>query len=96
VDDKTNNRDHGVIVWWGDRGYGFIRPDHGERDIFTHRSACELAESEEVRIGDRVSYEVGADRRPGREAKICAQRVRFDAATKEPGMFAAPTYGDEA
>ena len=54
-DDKMNNRDHGVIVWLGDRGYGFIRPDQSERDVFVHRSECELPASEELRIGDRIT-----------------------------------------
>ena len=77
-------RDHGVIIWWGDRGYGFIRPDQSERDVFVHRSECELPVSEDVRQGDRVSFEIGADRRPGREAKICALRVLLNGDDKAP------------
>ena len=73
-----NNRDHGQIFWWGDRRYGFIRPDHGDRDVFVHFSECELPAGEELRIGDRVTFEIGADRRPGREARICAVQVRFE------------------
>jgi CspA family cold shock protein len=83
-DDK---RDHGKITFGSnDRHYGFIRPDHGERDVFVHGSALEGAG--EARIGDRVSYMVAADRRPGRDAKLCARAVRFvngDKANEKPG-----------
>jgi CspA family cold shock protein len=80
-----DGRDYGRIIHWSnDRGYGFIRPDAGECDVFVHLSECELPEGEEARIGDRVSYEIGADRRPGREARICAVRVRFVSDKEKP------------
>ena len=66
---KMNNQDYGRIIFWGDRGYGFIRPDTGDRDVFVHVTEYELPEGEEMQLGDRVTYEVGADRdaakRPG-------------------------------
>ena len=74
---KMNNGDYGRIIFWGDRGYGFIRPDIGDRDVFVHVSECELPEGEEMQLGDRVTYEVGADRRCGKEAGICARQVRL-------------------
>ena len=74
--DNDKDRDHGTLTCWTDRRSGFIRPDHGDRDVFVHHSAFES--SEEPRQGDRVSFVLGADRRPGREAKICALRVRFE------------------
>jgi cold shock CspA family protein len=33
-----NNRDYSTIIFWGDRPYGFIRPNIGGRDVFVHRS----------------------------------------------------------
>ena len=75
MSDYVSNRDYGRIIHWSnDRNYGFIRPDTGDRDIFVHRSECE---GEEPRIGDRFTFEIGADRRAGREPRICAVRVRF-------------------
>lgn len=66
-----SDRDHGVIVHWNTRGYGFIRPDSAERDVFFH--ASEVGDAE-PRIGERVSYEAVTDRlqRP------CAKQVRFE------------------
>jgi CspA family cold shock protein len=71
-----DDRDYGTIIHWSnDRHHGFLRPDTGERDIFVHGSA--FPEGEEPRIGDRISYEMGADRRPGRDARACAVNARF-------------------
>src|SRR5262245_31130312 len=54
-----SNSDYGIIVYWnGKGGYGFVRPDHAERDRFFHVSALK----EEVRVGDRVSFERGEDK----------------------------------
>jgi cold shock CspA family protein len=89
-----SNRDYGQIVFWTDKNYGFIRPDAGERDIFVHRDEFDVPADEVVRIGDRVSYIVGADARRGKAPRICAKQVRLlvdeddtapDAAA--PGMF---------
>jgi cold shock CspA family protein len=91
MSDDVSNREFGRIIHWSNN-YGFIRPDQGERDVFVHRSEFEG----EPRVGDRVTYEMGADRRPGREPnRICAVQVRFEGDTTKPGMFAAPTYGDD-
>jgi cold shock protein len=71
-----SNRDYGTIQFWSnDRHYGFLRPDHGDRDVFVHGSA--FPEGEEPRIGDRVTFEIGADRRPGRDPRVCAINARF-------------------
>ena len=69
------NRDCGQIIFWaGEKGYGFIRPNHGERDIFVHVTDCEMPDPQR---GDKVSYEVGADRRRGKEGGLCALHVRL-------------------
>lgn len=78
-----NGRDYGTIIHWSDRGYGFIRPDAGERDVFVHHSEFELPTGEEPRIGDRFTFEIGADRRAGREPRICAVRVRLSGVQNE-------------
>ena len=55
------------------RGFGFIGPDAAGPDIFVHATA--LPEGMEVREGDRVSFEVGDDRRgKGKQAA----NVKFD------------------
>lgn len=50
-----------------DRGFGFIAPDGGNKDLFFHRSAVEGGSFEQLREGQRVTFEQGADPRdPGR------------------------------
>jgi cold shock CspA family protein len=72
-----SERECGQITYWTDRGYGFIRPDVGDRDLFCHRTEFDIPDDEEVRIGDRVSYVVGSDNRrdkPPRPRKNGAPR----------------------
>jgi cold shock CspA family protein len=66
-----NGREYGVIVHWNAGGYGFIRPDAAERDIFFH--ASEVGDSA-PRIRDRVSFEAGEDR----AKRPCAKQIRFE------------------
>jgi cold shock CspA family protein len=86
------NRDCGQIVFCGDKNYGFIRPDAGERDLFVHRHEFDIPAGEEIRIGDRVSYTVGADNRSGKSPRMCAKQVRLlidgdDKASDAPGLY---------
>jgi CspA family cold shock protein len=47
----------GIIKWFDpEKGYGFITPDEGSKDLFVHHS--ELSGGN-VNEGDKVSYEVG-------------------------------------
>jgi hypothetical protein len=46
-------------------------------------------------IGDRISYQVGADRRPGREPRVCALNARIVVDKAPAGLFKAPTFGDQ-
>jgi CspA family cold shock protein len=48
------------------RGFGFIVPDDGGSDVFVHVSAVERAGLRALVDGQRLSYEVVADRRSGR------------------------------
>lgn len=38
------------------KGYGFIRPDDGSRDVFVHVSAVEQAGLGVLRVGQKLSY----------------------------------------
>jgi CspA family cold shock protein len=44
------------------KGYGFIQPDGGGKDVFVHISAVEKAGLSDLREGDKVSFEVVANR----------------------------------
>ena len=46
-----------------ERGYGFIKPDGGGRDIFVHITAVEQADLQTLNEGQRVSYETEPDKK---------------------------------
>jgi CspA family cold shock protein len=46
-----------------DKGYGFIKPDDGGRDIFVHVTALEQAGLKSLNEGQRVSFEVEPDKK---------------------------------
>ncbi len=50
------------------KGYGFIQPDDGSKDVFVHISAVERANMNTLREGQKVNFEVIADRRTGKAA----------------------------
>jgi CspA family cold shock protein len=50
------------------KGYGFIVQDNGGPDVFVHISAVERAGMHNLREGQRLSFDVQADRRSGKSA----------------------------
>ncbi len=49
----------GTVKWFNDsKGYGFIAPDDGGRDVFVHRSALERARLPDLQEGQRVQIGV--------------------------------------
>jgi CspA family cold shock protein len=55
--------DNGTVKWFNaQKGYGFIQPEGGGKDVFVHISAVERAGLRELREGQRVSFEVVVDR----------------------------------
>lgn len=53
----------GTVKWFnGQKGYGFIQPDNGGKDVFVHISAVEKAGFTSLAEGAKVSYEVVANR----------------------------------
>lgn len=57
-----------------DRGFGFIAPDGASQDLFFHVSAVESGAFEQLREGQRVSFETGTDPRDAGRAR--AEHVR--------------------
>jgi CspA family cold shock protein len=45
------------------RGYGFISPDNGEKDVFVHASALDRAGVPSLKEGDKVSFDLEDDKR---------------------------------
>ncbi|MBQ0819599.1 cold-shock protein [Microvirga sp. HBU67558] len=59
----------GTVKWYNEtKGYGFIQPDAGGKDVFVHASALERAGLRGLAEGQKVSYEVESDRRTGKES----------------------------
>jgi CspA family cold shock protein len=49
----------GTVKWFNaTKGYGFIQPDTGTKDVFVHISAVEKAGLTDLREGAKVSYDV--------------------------------------
>jgi CspA family cold shock protein len=57
------------------RGYGFIVQDNGGPDVFVHISAVERAGIQHLNEGQRLSFDVQADRRSGKSAAANLQTV---------------------
>jgi len=52
----------------GERGYGFIKPDDGGRDVFVHITAVEQAGMKSLNEGQRIQFDVEPDKK-GKEPK---------------------------
>jgi CspA family cold shock protein len=55
------------------KGFGFISPDGGGKDVFVHATAVERSGMGTLREGQKVSFDTEADRRSG---KIAATNLR--------------------
>jgi len=59
----------GTVKWFNNqKGFGFIQPDQGSQDVFVHISAVERAGMSTLNEGQKVSFEIVADRRTGKSA----------------------------
>ncbi len=59
----------GTVKWFNTtKGYGFIAPEDGGRDVFVHVSAVERSGIGSIHEGQKLSYEIERDRRSGKES----------------------------
>ncbi|MHB0790254.1 cold-shock protein [Bradyrhizobium sp. 5.13L] len=64
----------GTVRWFNPtKGYGYIAPDDGGRDVFVHISAVQKAGMVLLPEGDKISYEP----KIGRSGKISAEILRL-------------------
>jgi CspA family cold shock protein len=57
------------------KGYGFIAPDDGGKDVFVHATALEQAGLRGLVEGQKISFDVETDRRSGKDAAANLQQV---------------------
>jgi cold shock protein len=61
----------GTVKWFNaTKGFGFIQPEGGGKDVFVHISAVERSGLGSLSDGQRVSFELERDRRSGRESAV--------------------------
>jgi CspA family cold shock protein len=53
----------GTVKWFnGQKGYGFIQPDGGGKDVFVHISAVETVGYDGLPDDGKISYDIASDR----------------------------------
>lgn len=63
----------GTVKWFNaTKGYGFIQPESGEKDVFVHITALERAGLRSLNEGQNVSYELATDK-----GKISAVNIQL-------------------
>jgi cold shock protein len=63
----------GTVKWFNaTKGFGFIQPDHGGKDVFVHISAVERAGLSTLNEGAKVSYEEMENR-----GKMSAEKLKI-------------------
>ena len=69
----TGEQPGSVVTYFEAKGFGFLRPDDGGRDIFFHVSRLVEGLATDLRPGTRVMYELGMDR----TGKMAASSIRI-------------------
>ena len=76
----TGEQPGAVVTYFEAKGFGFLRPDDGGRDIFFHVSRLVEGLATDLRPGTRVLYELGMDR----TGKMAARSIRIAPAATPP------------
>jgi cold shock protein len=66
----------GIVKFYNSqKGYGFIAPDDGGKDVFVHATALERAGLRGLVEGQKIGFDVETDRRSGKDAAANLQQV---------------------
>lgn len=64
----------GTVKWFNaSKGFGFIAPDGGSKDVFVHISALERAGLSTLAEGQKVQFDV----QPGRDGRTSADNLKL-------------------
>jgi cold shock protein len=73
---KKSYMTQGTVKFFdGQRGFGFIQPDDGGKDVFVHISAVERAGMRALNEGQKIAFDVVADRKTGKSSADNLQAV---------------------
>jgi cold shock protein len=78
TDGQPRENTGSVVTYFEAKGFGFLRPDDGGRDIFFHVSRLAEGLATDLRPGTKVIYELGMDR----TGKLAASSLRIPQATQ--------------
>jgi CspA family cold shock protein len=63
----------GTVKWFNaQKGYGFIQPDDGSKDVFVHISAVERSSLGTLNEGQKIRYEIQS----GQQGKLSAENLQ--------------------
>jgi cold shock protein len=66
----------GTVKWFNDqKGFGFIQPDDGGKDVFVLINAVERAGMRALNEGQKIAFDVVADRKTGKSSAKNLQAV---------------------
>ena len=63
----------GTVKWFSqEKGFGFLKPDEGSKDLFVHVSALRGIRGPQMQEGTRVSFEIGSGKKGPQAANVSA------------------------
>ncbi|HEY1563014.1 MAG TPA: cold-shock protein [Caulobacteraceae bacterium] len=66
----------GTVKWFNSiKGFGFIQPDGGGKDVFVHVSAVERSGMGGLDEGQKIAFDVERDRKTGRDAATALRQA---------------------
>ena len=82
----------GTVKWFNSqKGFGFIQPGDGGKDVFVHISAVERAGLSGLNEGQKISYDVVSER--GKSAAAAWARLANSTAAMKPNVLAKARIG---
>jgi cold shock protein len=71
ISDRGSQMPTGTVKWFNSqKGFGFIQPDDGSKDVFVHISAVERSGLGGLNEGQKLAYEIEAGRQPGKSSAV--------------------------